>query len=97
MIVTFRAQAAAMIVDFPKNPRDLRQKARPKPAKAPDSEEEPQADNRTAVNIAALIFVALLVIGSLWAFNKLSDANAMMNCLSSGRSNCNEILHPGAP
>jgi hypothetical protein len=86
-----------MIVDFPKRPRDRRQKTRLAPPRPAEADEAPQADNRTAVNIAALIFVALLVIGALWAFNKLSDANAMMNCLSSGRSNCNEMLHPGAP
>ena len=41
--------------------------------------------------IAAIIFVALIVVGCVWLFEKLSAANDALNCVTSGRRNCQQI------
>ena len=41
--------------------------------------------------IAALVFIALLVIGGVWVFTSLQNANDTLNCIASGRTNCNVL------
>lgn len=55
------------------------------------SRDEPpdHAPNRGMV--AAIIFVALLVLGCVWLFEKLSAANDALNCVAAGRRNCQQI------
>ena len=43
-------------------------------------------DNRP--KIIALVFVALLVIGGIWLFTSLNAANDKLNCVASGRRDC---------
>ena len=60
------------------------------------SEPSPDPNNRGA--IAALIFVALLVVGGYWLFHALESHNETLNCVASGRRDCGgDILHPDPP
>lgn len=61
-----------------------------------DAKRQPDDDNRDGANIAAVIFVVVLVIGAIWVFNRLNSANETLNCVASGRTNCNEIARPDA-
>jgi hypothetical protein len=63
---------------------------------APNKPEPPDGGNRDGANIAALIFIAILVVGAVWLFNTLNAANQTMNCVASGRTNCADLAHPGA-
>ena len=58
--------------------------------------ELPEDESRDGVNIAVIVFVIVLVAGGIWLFNSLSAANDTLNCVASGRRNCNEITTPGA-
>ena len=62
--------------------------------KALNSETRPNdggSDGGDRSKIAALIFLALLVIGGIWLFESLSTANDKLNCVASGRRNCDQI------
>lgn len=64
----------------------------------PDEVREPaQHENRDFANIVALVFVVALALGGLWLFNELKRHNEILNCVASGRRNCDEVLHPDAP
>jgi hypothetical protein len=56
----------------------------------PTSLKSPQDDPGNRPNVAAIIFVALLVVGCIWLFNKLNSANNALNCVASGRHNCDQ-------
>jgi hypothetical protein len=42
-------------------------------------------------SVAAIIFVVLIVAGCVWLFEKLGRANDELNCVASGRRNCQQI------
>lgn len=53
---------------------------------------EPPDDNHSGgVNVAAVIFVIILVLGCVWLVHKLTSANDALNCVASGRRNCDQI------
>jgi heme/copper-type cytochrome/quinol oxidase subunit 4 len=54
-----------------------------------DDEHNQAGGNRAS--IAAIIFVILIVAGCVWLFEKLSRANDELNCVASGRHNCEQI------
>lgn len=54
-------------------------------------DERRQDDGPNRAIVAAIIFVALIVIGSVWLFEKLSAANDELNCVAAGRRNCQQI------
>jgi hypothetical protein len=54
-----------------------------------DDEKQDAGGNRAS--IAAIIFVVLIVAGCVWLFEKLSRANDELNCVASGRRNCQQI------
>ena len=56
-----------------------------------DAHEPPEEGGGDRATIAAVIFVALLVIFGVWLFNTLSDANSALNCVASGRRNCADL------
>jgi hypothetical protein len=58
------------------------------PEKPRQPPEAPEERNSSRANIAALVFIALLVALGIWLFNKLDDANSTLNCMASGRRNC---------
>ena len=41
-------------------------------------------------SIAAIIFVVLIVAGCVWLFKSLGRANDELNCVASGRHNCQQ-------
>ncbi len=53
---------------------------------------EPSGSNRTAV--AALIVVALLVVGGFWLMQHIRADARIQDCVMSGRSNCAPIAVP---
>jgi hypothetical protein len=63
------------------------------PTELPKRSGDPSPPNPSpdGPKIAAIIFVALLVVGCLWLFNALSAANDKLNCVASGRTNCDEM------
>ncbi|HLH49736.1 MAG TPA: hypothetical protein VKV96_10375 [Roseiarcus sp.] len=56
---------------------------------SPHDHQPDEGPNRAV--IAAVIFVALIVLGGVWLFEKLSAANDALNCVASGRRNCQQI------
>jgi flagellar biogenesis protein FliO len=52
---------------------------------------EHEGDNNDAANISAIIFVIVLIVFSIWLFNKLTSANDKLNCIASGRTNCADL------
>jgi hypothetical protein len=42
-------------------------------------------------NLAALVFVVLLVVGGIWIFSELKSHNDELNCVVSGRTNCGPL------
>jgi hypothetical protein len=57
------------------------------PTNLPPSENDP----RSGPNVAAIVVVVALVLGCLWLFYALSNANSKLNCIASGRRNCDQI------
>lgn len=49
---------------------------------------EPSDDNRRGANIAAVVFVVILVLGCVWLLHALTGANDALNCVASGRHDC---------
>ena len=54
----------------------------------------PDHDNRQAGNIAVLIVVVILAIGSAWLLIKYKESSALLDCYASGRKNCEPINVP---
>jgi hypothetical protein len=54
-----------------------------------DDEHDQRGGNRAS--IAAIIFVVLIVAGCVWLFKSLGRANDELNCVASGRHNCQQI------
>jgi hypothetical protein len=46
---------------------------------------------RILVNFAGLVFVVLLLVGSIWVAKLLSQHAKLEDCLMSGRTNCAPI------
>jgi len=65
--------------------------------KPPPPDEHAQAENRDFANIVALVFVVALALGAFWLFKELERHNEILNCVASGRRNCDALLHPDAP
>ncbi|MGD1038092.1 MAG: hypothetical protein ABR878_13125 [Roseiarcus sp.] len=65
--------------------------------KPPQPDEPPQEGNRDFANIVALVFVVALALGALWLFKELERHNEILNCIASGRRNCDALLQPDAP
>jgi hypothetical protein len=61
---------------------------------APDK--YPMEENRDGANIAAVIYVVMLVIGGIWLLNKLDPSNVVLKCVTSGLTNCHETTGPDA-
>ena len=55
-----------------------------------DDEDDTQG-GRNRASVAAIIFVVLIVAGCVWLFEKLGRANDELNCVASGRRNCQQI------
>jgi hypothetical protein len=51
----------------------------------------PQENENNRPKVVALVFVALLVVGCVWLFNSLNAANDKLNCVASGRRDCDQI------
>ena len=43
------------------------------------------------ISLLLIVFLALLIGGGLWLANALSSANKTLECVESGRTNCNPI------
>jgi heme/copper-type cytochrome/quinol oxidase subunit 4 len=56
-----------------------------------DSDEDKHGQSPSRASIAAIIFVVLIVAGCVWLFEKLSAANDELNCVASGRRNCDQL------
>lgn len=54
----------------------------------PPERKVPSGDHGDGPKIAALVFIALLVIAGIWVFNSLGSSNDELNCVASGRTNC---------
>ena len=54
-----------------------------------DQQRHGEGLNRASV--AAILFVILIVIGCIWLIGKLNRANDELNCVASGRRNCQQI------
>jgi hypothetical protein len=67
------------------------------PRGLPQSEEPAQEGGRDVANIVALIFVIALAVGAIWLFNAIQRDNEILNCVASGRRNCEEPIRPAAP
>ena len=65
--------------------------------KPPQPDEHPQGENRDFANLVALIFVVALALGAFWLFKKIERHNEILNCVASGRRNCDALVHPDAP
>jgi hypothetical protein len=84
--------AEAIVRDASEPPSD--------PVRAPPRPgEPPQGENRDFANIVALLFVVALAIGAFWLFKELQRHNDILNCVASGRRNCDDLGRPdaGAP
>jgi hypothetical protein len=53
-----------------------------------EPEGPPDHESNDRATIAAMVFIVALVAFSIWLFNRLNDANASLNCVASGRTNC---------
>jgi hypothetical protein len=53
-------------------------------------------EKRDGANIAAVIYVIMLVIGGIWLLNRLDPSNLVLKCVTSGLANCHETTGPGA-
>ncbi len=65
-------------------------------APRPQPDEPPQEESRDFANIAALVFVVALAIGGYWLFTEIGRHNEILNCVASGRRNCDALVHPDA-
>jgi len=52
--------------------------------------QRPDDDPGNRPNVAAIIFVVVLALGCIWLFNRLSSANDALNCVASGRHDCDQ-------
>jgi hypothetical protein len=52
---------------------------------------ESGGDENDGANIAAVVFIIVLVAASIWLINKLTSANDKLNCIASGRTNCADV------
>jgi hypothetical protein len=59
------------------------------PPRRPPKEEEPRGGQNL---VAITLSLALLFLG-VWLLHALSDANAKLNCVWSGRTNCDEQFY----
>jgi len=57
------------------------------PTSLPPSDEDP----RSGPNLVAIAIVIVLVVGCLWLFHALSGANSKLNCVASGRTDCDQM------
>jgi hypothetical protein len=48
----------------------------------------PRDDQTNRSNLAAIIIVIVLVVGGVWLFHALNAANDKLNCVASGRRDC---------
>ncbi len=62
----------------------------------PQPGEPAQEENRDFANIVALVFVVALAIGGYWLFKEIERHNEILNCVASGRRNCDELVNPDA-
>ena len=56
-------------------------------------DDEPEPSNHRAL-LAAMGVLGLLVVLSLWLSGVLGSANAIQDCVASGRSNCAPVTTP---
>ena len=56
-----------------------------------DDEQRNVEGGANRASVAAIIFVVLIVAGCVWLFEKLGRANDELNCVASGRRNCQQI------
>jgi len=70
----------------------------PDKGRGPPKPDEPsEGENRDFVNLIALAFVVALALGAFWLFKELERHNEILNCVASGRRNCDALVHPDAP
>ncbi|GEM_PF-3564702 len=53
----------------------------------------PDHDPRGAQNLAATAWVLAIITLCLWLLYALADANAKLNCVWSGRANCDQQFY----
>jgi hypothetical protein len=41
--------------------------------------------------------IVALALGAFWLFKEIERHNEILNCVASGRRNCDALLHPDAP
>ncbi len=58
-------------------------------AEPPDEPAEGGGSPRGA--LLALLAIVLVVLGSLWVMHRISAADAIQDCVASGRTNCAPI------
>jgi hypothetical protein len=63
----------------------------------PQPDEPSEGENRDFANIVALVFVVALALGAFWLFKELERHNEILNCVASGRRNCDALVQPDAP
>ncbi len=56
-----------------------------------DGDDSDDGKRRNLINLSALLFLILLVAGSVWLVQLLSKKSRLEDCLMSGRTNCNPI------
>ena len=49
---------------------------------------------RTRQNVIALIVLAIVLLGGALLFHYLKQRTALIDCLSAGRRNCDQVMEP---
>lgn len=61
----------------------------------PESNDNQGPGRRTLANLLVLAALLLLVVGGYFLFNAMERSQQALDCVSSGRSNCNSAPIPG--
>ncbi len=56
-------------------------------------DEEAEGGGSPRGPLLALVAIVLVVLGSLWVMHRISSADAIQDCVASGRTNCAPIVH----
>lgn len=63
----------------------------------PNSDSEPEEENRTLVNIVLAVVFIVLVGSGWWLVDAMLDARKADECISAGRRNCIPLDVPPRP
>ena len=56
-----------------------------------DSPQEDEPGGSRRGPLLALLAIVVVVVGSLWIMHRISSADAVQDCVASGRTNCAPI------